>query len=269
MTRTRNRVLVKEIVRYIQRGLFTLYTCRYLPFSFVSHPPPPSPPIFLYSPFHAVAFSVVTGLAGSSLLWTAVNPLTAVLGVANIALYAGVYTPLKRITVYNTWVGAVVGAVPPLMGWTACTGTLDPGAFVLGGILFAWQFPHFNALSWRLRGDYSRAGYRMMSVVDPGLCKRTTLRYCLALTPLCALAPMLDLTTWWFLVDSLPVNAWMTYLSWRFYRESDFKWARKLFHFTLFHLPLLTGLLLINKKQWYSDENTNTKSVSGHIQSRV
>ena len=210
----------------------------------------------LRSPFHSVAFSVVTVAAGASLLWTTVNPLTAILGVGNIALYAGVYTPLKRISLYNTWVGAVVGAIPPVMGWTACTGTLDPGAFVLGGILFAWQFPHFNALSWRLRGDYSRAGYRMMSVLDPGLCKRTTLRYCLALTPLCAMAPVLDLTTWWFLVDSLPVNAWMTYLSWRFYRDSDFKWARKLFHFTLFHLPLLTGLLLINKKHWYSEEKS-------------
>ena len=201
----------------------------------------------------------VTVLAGGALLWTTVNPLTAILGVDNIVLYAGIYTPLKRISLYNTWVGAVVGAVPPLMGWTACTGTLDPGAFVLGGILFAWQFPHFNALSWRLRGDYSRAGYRMMSVLDPGLCKRTTLRYCLSLTPLCAMAPLLDLTTWWFLIDSMPVNGWMTYLSWRFYKDSqdDFKWARKLFHFTLFHLPLLTGLMLINKKQWYSEDKTH------------
>jgi protoheme IX farnesyltransferase len=224
MTRTRNRVLVKEII----------------------------------SPFHSVAFSTVTVLAGGTLLWTTVNPLTAFLGVGNILLYVAVYTPLKRISLYNTWVGAVVGAIPPLMGWTACTGTLDPGAFVLAGILFAWQFPHFNALSWRLRGDYSLAGYRMMSVVDPGLCKRTTLRYCLALFPLCAAAPALDITTWWFLVDSLPVNAWMTYLAWRFYSDSeeDFKWARKLFQFTLFHLPLLTGLMLINKKHWYSEEKT-------------
>ena len=201
-------------------------------------------------------------MAGTALLWHTVNPLTAVLGLSNIVLYAVCYTPLKRISISNTWVGALVGFIPPLMGWTACTGTLDPGAFVLGGILFAWQFPHFNALSWRLRGDYSRAGYRMMSVLNPGLCKRTALRYSLALTPICGLAPLLDITTWWFLLDSLPVNAWLTYLSWQFYRDSDFKSARKLFHFTLFHLPLLTGLLLINKKHWKSEDKTATLTLS-------
>lgn len=62
----------------------------------------------------------------------------------------------------------VVGAIPPLMGWAACQGELNAGAFILGGILYAWQFPHFNALSWNLRPDYSRAGYRMMAVTNPG-----------------------------------------------------------------------------------------------------
>ena len=73
--------------------------------------------------------------------------------------------------------GSVVGAIPPVIGWVSATGTLDYGALVLGGILFTWQFPHFNSLSWNLRPDYSRAGYRMMSVTDPELCKRVALRY--------------------------------------------------------------------------------------------
>jgi protoheme IX farnesyltransferase len=68
------------------------------------------------------------------------------------------YTAMKRTSVYNTWVGSIVGAIPPVMGWTAVTGSIDPQAILLGGILFAWQFPHFNALSWNLRNDYSRAG---------------------------------------------------------------------------------------------------------------
>ena len=67
---------------------------------------------------------------------------------------------MKRVTVANTWVGSLVGAIPPLMGWASATGNLDASAFVLGGILFAWQFPHFNSLSWNLRPDYSKAGYR-------------------------------------------------------------------------------------------------------------
>ena len=73
----------------------------------------------------------------------------------DLILYTTVYTPLKRLSIANTWVGSVVGALPPLMGWTACTGNLDPGALILGGILYSWQFPHFNALSWNLRADYS------------------------------------------------------------------------------------------------------------------
>ena len=182
------------------------------------------------------------------------NPLTACLGFANMLLYAMVYTPLKRITIANTWVGALVGAIPPVMGWTACMGTLDPGAMVLSGILYAWQFAHFNALSWGLRGDYSRAGYRMMAVTNPALCKRVALRYSIFMIPICTMAPLCDLTTWLFVLDSLPVNMWMIFLAWRFYSNSDYKSARRLFQFSLFHLPLLMGLILINKKKWYVDK---------------
>ncbi len=177
-----------------------------------------------------------------------------------------VYTPLKRVTIVNTWVGSVVGALPPMMGWAACAGSLDPGAMALAGILFAWQFAHFNALSWTLRGDYSRAGYRMMAVTNPGLCKRVALRYSIAMVPICLLAPLFDVTTWWFALDSLPLNIWLSFLSWRFYRDSDFKSSRRLFHFTLFHLPLLMGLLLLNKKHWQSPapatDATNGSTVS-------
>ena len=87
------------------------------------------------------------------------------LGASTLILYTTVYTPLKRLSIANTWVGSVVGALPPLMGWTACTGTLDPGALILGGILYSWQFPHFNALSWNLRADYSRG--RLIQVKFP------------------------------------------------------------------------------------------------------
>jgi hypothetical protein len=105
-----------------------------------------------------------------------------------------------------------VGAIPPLMGWAGCTGTLDPGAWILPGILYAWQFPHFNALSWNLRSDYSRAGYRMMSVTNPGLCRHTALRYTGALLVLSCLAPVLDVTTWLFAVGSVPLNTYFMYL---------------------------------------------------------
>lgn len=124
-----------------------------------------------------------------------VSPTAAVLGALNVILYSGVYTPLKRRNIACTWAGAVVGAIPPLMGW-AMLAPLDGAgrkrgkiwldsslatirlfsAFTMAAMLFAWQFPHFNSLSWNLRQDYSRAGYRVMCVTDPVLCTRTTLR---------------------------------------------------------------------------------------------
>ncbi len=142
MNRTRNRVLVK--------GMLT--------------------------PWHAFGFALASGASGALILYQAVNPLASMLAVTNLLLYTSVYTPMKRLSIYNTWVGSVVGALPPLIGWVSATGTLDLGALVLGGILYTWQFPHFNSLSWNLRPDYSRAGYRMMSVTDPDLCKRVALR---------------------------------------------------------------------------------------------
>lgn len=98
------------------------------------------------------------------------------------------------------------------MGWVGCSGTIDTGAWILAGLLYAWQFPHFNALSWNLRPDYSRAGYRMMSVTNPALCRRVALRYCAVITGLSALAPLYDVTNIWFAVGSLPLNAYFTYL---------------------------------------------------------
>jgi len=83
-------------------------------------------------------------------------------GATNLLLYTSIYTPMKRLSIVNTWVGSLVGGIPPLMGWAACSGTLDPGALVLAGILYSWQFPHFNALSWNLRPDYSRGRIKIM-----------------------------------------------------------------------------------------------------------
>lgn len=120
------------------------------------------------TPLHAVGFAAVAGASGISLLYYGCNGLTAALGATNLVLYTLVYTPMKRYSILNTWVGSIVGAIPPMMGWAACSGNIGAGAWILAGLLYAWQFPHFNALSWNLRPDYSRAGYRMMAVTDPG-----------------------------------------------------------------------------------------------------
>ncbi|KAJ2162146.1 Protoheme IX farnesyltransferase, mitochondrial [Coemansia sp. RSA 552] len=199
------------------------------------------------SPVHALAFGAGAGVAGATALWVCVNPLTAMLGVANIGLYAGVYTPMKRLGIANTWVGSLVGAIPPLMGWAAATGALQPAAWVLGGIMFAWQFPHFNSLAFTLRADYSKAGYRMMSVTHPRLNARVALRYALLMFPLCAALPYLGATDPWFLADSSLINGYMAVCAYRFWRRPEPKNSRRLFFSSLAHLPVLLILIMVHK----------------------
>lgn len=200
------------------------------------------------SPLHAASFALALGGGSTLMLYSLVNPLTAGLSLFNLVLYTSVYTPMKRYHIANTWVGSVVGAVPPLIGWTAATGSLDAGAFVLAGILYSWQFPHFNSLSWNLRPDYSRAGYRMMSVTHPDLCRRVAVRHSVACIAICSAAPLLDVTHWAFAIDSLPLNLYLTFLAYRFYQKADSNSSRKLFRFSLIHLPLLMTLMCVSKK---------------------
>ncbi|KAG6797639.1 protoheme IX farnesyltransferase, mitochondrial [Apis mellifera caucasica] len=207
------------------------------------------------TPGQAIIFATVSGFSGLLLLYSQVNELTAILGASNLILYTLIYTPMKRISILNTWIGSIVGAIPPLMGWASCVNDIvSPGAWIMSGILYAWQFPHFNALSWNLRPDYSRAGYRMMAVTNPKLCRKTALRYTAALTGLCYLAPVFNVTNWWFALTSTPLNVYFLYLAWKFHKQSDSKSSRKLFHFSLIHLPVLLILILVNKKYWYNEK---------------
>ncbi|EDV98859.1 GH13369 [Drosophila grimshawi] len=211
------------------------------------------------TPLQAVGFAAVSATTGLCMLYFGVNGLTAALGAGNLFLYTSVYTPMKRMSIANTWVGSVVGAIPPLMGWAGCAGSLDAGAMILAGVLYAWQFPHFNALSWNLRPDYSRAGYRMMAVTNPDLCRRTALRYAFAIGGLSMMAPLLDVTNYWFVLETLPLNAYFCYLAYKFHHKSDSGSSRKLFRFSLIHLPALMLLFLANKKKWYFTENADEK----------
>ncbi|VDN18765.1 unnamed protein product [Gongylonema pulchrum] len=155
---------------------------------------------------------------------------------------------MKRYSMACTWVGAVVGAIAPLMGYVGASGYVDSASLVMAAVLFCWQFPHFNSLSWNIRGDYTRAGYRVMCAVNQRLCRLTSLRYSLALLLLCSLgAPMTGLTAWSFALESLPFNALLLHLSYKFYRNADAKTSRSLFHYTLLHLPLIMMLMAVSK----------------------
>ncbi|VDM67246.1 unnamed protein product, partial [Strongylus vulgaris] len=188
--------------------------------------------IFGFSPLHALSFAGVAATSGVAALCIFANPLAAALGALNLVIYAGIYTPLKRTHIACTWAGAVVGAIPPLMGYAAATGTLDAPSLCLAAILYSWQFPHFNGLSWNLRGDYSKAGYRVMCVTNERLCRVTSIRHSLALVGLCSVvAPLTNLTTITFALDSLPVNAYMCWLAYKFYKAPDAQNSRRLFFY--------------------------------------
>ncbi|VDK62773.1 unnamed protein product [Onchocerca ochengi] len=201
-----------------------------------------------FSCFHAIGFALSAAMTGMATLWIGCNPLTAGLGLLNALLYAGVYTPMKRYSIGCTWVGAVVGAMPPLMGYAGAMGSIDPASLVLAALLYCWQFPHFNALSWNLRADYTRAGYRVMCAVNQRLCRFTSLRYSVVILLLCSLgAPAANLTNWFFAAESLPFNGLLLYLSYKFYRYPDAKTSRTLFYYTLLHLPLIMMLMTVSK----------------------
>jgi len=231
---------------------------------------------------HAAGFAAVTGIAGPAILWTMVNPTTAILGATNIALYAGLYTWLKRKSIINTWVGAVVGAIPPLMGWTAGGGKLFPSStypvevflppfltsapvdlslidnplapFAFFMLLFSWQFPHFNSLSYVVRSSYAQAGYQMLSVLSPARNAMVALRHAILLIPICSvLVPLSGLTTWTFALTTLVPNAVLARAAWRFWRSGGEKQARVVFQHSLWYLPVIMGLMMVHKQgvDWF------------------
>ncbi|CAF1062583.1 unnamed protein product [Brachionus calyciflorus] len=200
------------------------------------------------TPLHAFTFASIVGVTGVTTLYLYANPLTAFLGASTLILYTLIYTPMKRLSPLNTWVGSIVGAIPPLMGWTAMTGQIDFAGLLLAGILYSWQFPHFHALSWNLRSEYSRAGYRMIAVLNPRICTSSALYHTMGLTLICSyLAPALELTTWNFAIDSLPFNLYFIYLAYKFKTNSDAQSSRKLFRYSLLYLPFIMLLMLITK----------------------
>jgi protoheme IX farnesyltransferase len=144
------------------------------------------------------------------------------------------------------------------MGSVALTNEIDAGGLLLAGILFSWQFPHFHALSWNLRNEYSRAGYRMTSVINSRVCTSSALSHTVALTLMCSLvAPIIELTTWNFAIDSLPFNLYFIYLAYMFKKNGDSNSSRKLFRYSLAYLPFIILLMFITK--FPIDEHKKTK----------
>ncbi len=196
----------------------------------------------------ATIWGVGSSILGVATLALASNWLTAGLSLFVILLYVAVYTPMKVMTPFNTVVGAVCGAIPPMMGWAAATGGLELGAWILGGILFMWQVPHFLALAWLYREDYERGGFRMLPTVDrPGtLTGRLAFIYTLSLLPITASLAFSGVSGGAFLVASQLLGVGFAVLGWRFLRQRGHASARRLFLASIIYLPLLLGLMVVD-----------------------
>jgi protoheme IX farnesyltransferase len=203
---------------------------------------------------HAIGWATFAGVAGVGTLALGTDCVTASLGATTLGLYTLVYTPMKQRTPLNTWVGAVVGAIPPVMGWTAAGGSLlSLEAATLGSALFLWQMPHFFALAWMYRADYAQGGYRMIPLHDPSgertsaLCFEYSL-YLAALPPLCWAS---GLTSCMFAIESTLFNGVLLAAAWRFRSNSSRgqAHARRLFLVSLAYLPIFFGCLLLHQRR--------------------
>jgi protoheme IX farnesyltransferase len=197
----------------------------------------------------AAAFGLGLGVAGVALLALCVNVLTAFLGAATLITYLALYTPLKRITPLSTLVGAVPGALPPVMGWAAARNSLDPAALGLFCILFLWQIPHFLSLAWLYRKDYEGAGYRMLTVLDPD-----GTRTALQITAFAAgLVPAWLLLAWGvessagFALGGVVTSSVFTGTTVQFMRSRSTATARLVFSASLLYLPAVMIFVLLER----------------------
>ncbi|MFA7236338.1 MAG: heme o synthase [Phycisphaeraceae bacterium] len=198
---------------------------------------------------HAVLFAIVIGITGVAMLALQVNTISAALAGATILLYVAVYTPLKPRTTLNTLVGGVVGALPPMLGWAGVTGSIDPGAWVLGAILFVWQMPHFLSLAWMYRDDYAAGGYRMLPGVDDNgrITCGAIMMYALALGPISLAAATVGIAGMIYAGGAIALAIWLIVLAARLMRDRTRDRARKLFLASVMYLPLLMLLLVADR----------------------
>lgn len=200
------------------------------------------------SPSEAFIFGVILCSIAEIYLAVLVNALTAVLGVTVIVGYVLLYTPLKRRTSASTAIGAIPGAMPPLMGWTSSANELSLGALVLFAMLFLWQFPHFLAIAWLYREQYRKAGILMLPVVEPSgkMTARQIVIFAVMLLPI-SLAPFfIGLAGWTYLVGSGILGMWFIWESISTARHRTEKSARRLLLVSVMYLPLIYGLMVVN-----------------------
>lgn len=204
---------------------------------------------------HATVVGLVMAVGGILYLGIALNPLTACLALATSAVYLGAYTPLKKIHPICTFVGAFPGAMPGVLGWTAARGRLEWGALVMFAIVFFWQFPHFFSIAWLYREDYEGGGIRMLPVVEPDgkSTSRQILLYSIALVPISLLPGFLGMSGRIYLLGAFGLSLALLYFGVRLAALKlaptsplSKRKARHLLQATVFYLPLLFALMMLN-----------------------
>lgn len=200
-------------------------------------------------PWEALWFGVTLAVVAEVYLAAFVNPLTAVLGLTVIAGYLFGYTPLKTRSTLSTLVGAFPGAMPPMIGWTAARGDLNLEAWVLFAILFLWQFPHFLAIAWMYREDYSRAGILMLPVVEPDgrITGQQIVIYTLMLLPVSLVPALLGLSGKLYLLGAVILGLLFLYGSVRAALSQSRQQARRLLLLSVIYLPLLFILMVFDR----------------------
>jgi len=209
-----------------------------------------------------MAFGIGWLLSAFSLIHLAnmVNMEAASLTAMTLGVYLFIYTPMKQGSSWNTIVGAVSGALPPLIGWAGAAGPatetdgyfrwhllFEPGAIYLFMLLFLWQMPHFLAINWMYRDEYRRGGFVMLANDDDSGTKTSwvSLFFAIMAALLMFLPPLAGLTNYWFLLPALAVNFVLIALAWKFCQQRERPVARKLFFFTLLYLPVMLMVSLL------------------------
>ena len=201
------------------------------------------------SPTEALILAAGAGLAGSMLITLTFNPLAGLLSMLSLMLYAFAYTPMKRVHPISVFIGAIPGAMPPLIGWAAATGGLGLGGWILFLVQFFWQFPHYWAIAWVCFEDYARAGLRMLPSHE-GKTRFTGLQcmfYSIVLVPLAVLPRTMGLSGNWGMWVSIICGLGYFITSVQFFRKNDLKSAKRVMFASFIYLPVVLLALYFNK----------------------
>jgi protoheme IX farnesyltransferase len=198
------------------------------------------------TPSEAIWFGVSLSAIGLAQLALGVNLLSAAVALITLVTYIAWYTPAKQRTAFSTVIGAIPGALPPMIGWAAATGRLSIEAWLLMAIVFFWQMPHFLAIAWLYREDYARAGFPLLPVIDPdgSSTARQATAYAAALLPVSLTPTLVGLTSGLYFAGALVLGCALLALTWRFARERTGHNARWLFFGSIIYLPVLMVLMV-------------------------